>query len=59
MNPTDLFIRRPVLALVVSGLILMLGLQALSQISVRHFPELEAGVIYVRTHSTLYAFGLK
>ncbi|MBW2419762.1 MAG: efflux RND transporter permease subunit [Deltaproteobacteria bacterium] len=49
MNPTDLFIRRPVLALVISGLLLMLGLQAMNQLAVRQFPELEAGVIFVRT----------
>ena len=49
MNPTDVFIRRPVLALVISGLLLMLGIQAMSQLAVRQFPELEAGVIYVYT----------
>ena len=49
MNLTDVFIRRPVLALVISGLLLMLGAQGMNQLALRYFPELEAGVIYVRT----------
>jgi multidrug efflux pump len=46
---TDTFIRRPVLAIVVSGLLLMMGLQATRQLSVREFPDLEESVIYVDT----------
>ncbi len=49
MRPTDLFIRRPVLAVVVSCAILILGAQSASELAVREFPELEKSVIYVRT----------
>ena len=37
---TDLFIRRPVLATVVSLLILLVGLQALFKLQIRQYPEL-------------------
>ncbi|MCX2981076.1 multidrug efflux protein [Halieaceae bacterium IMCC14734] len=46
---TDLFIKRPVLAIVVSCLLLLLGAQAASQLEIRQFPELEKSVIYVNT----------
>jgi multidrug efflux pump len=46
---TDLFIRRPVLAIVVSSLLLLLGLASLSKVGLREFPELERSVIYVDT----------
>lgn len=49
MSFTDIFIRRPVLAIVVSALILLLGMQAASRLSVREFPELEHSVIHVET----------
>ena len=49
MKFTDVFIRRPVLALVISGLILLLGAMSINRISVREFPELERSVIYVDT----------
>jgi len=49
MTFTDIFINRPVLAIVVSCLLLLLGLQAASQLSVRHFPKIEKSVIYVTT----------
>ncbi len=49
MHFTDIFIRRPVLAIVLSCLLLLLGLQSASQIGVRQFPELERSVIYVET----------
>lgn len=50
MHFTDLFIRRPVLAIVVSSLLLILGWQAANQLSIRHFPELENSVISVETY---------
>lgn len=50
MKFTDLFIRRPVLAIVVSSLLVILGIQAGSQLSIREFPELEKSVIYVITN---------
>jgi hydrophobe/amphiphile efflux-1 (HAE1) family protein len=46
---TDLFIRRPVLAIVVSALLLLLGLQASSQLDLRQFPAIESSVIHVTT----------
>lgn len=47
MKFTDIFIRRPVLAIVVSCLLLMLGVQAATQLSIRQFPEIEKSVIFV------------
>ena len=46
---TDIFIRRPVLALVLSAVMLLLGLQAASQLTLREYPEVEKSVIYVTT----------
>jgi len=46
---TDLFVRRPVLALVVSLLILLAGLKAYSNLPVRQYPLLESSVISVTT----------
>ncbi|GAB5450344.1 MAG: multidrug efflux RND transporter permease subunit MexW [Halioglobus sp.] len=46
---TDTFIQRPVLALVVSALLLLLGSTALNRVGLREFPELERSVIYVET----------
>ena len=39
MNFTDLFIRRPVLAIVVSLLILVLGLRSLASLPVNQYPQ--------------------
>lgn len=49
MNITDIFIRRPVLAVVVSLMILALGIRALGALSVRQFPYTENAVITVST----------
>jgi multidrug efflux pump len=49
MNITDIFIRRPVLATVVSLLILVLGLRALFAMPVRQFPKTESANITVTT----------
>ncbi len=49
MHFTDLFIRRPVLATVVSLLIVLLGLNALNNLQIRQYPELEDAVIRVST----------
>ncbi|MEM6606007.1 MAG: efflux RND transporter permease subunit [Pseudomonadota bacterium] len=46
---TDLFIRRPVLAIVISALLLVAGLASLSKMTLRQFPELERSVIQVST----------
>jgi len=49
MSFTDIFIRRPVLASVVSLLILLLGLQSLLKLPVRQFPELSNTTITITT----------
>ncbi|MDF1827613.1 MAG: efflux RND transporter permease subunit [Legionellaceae bacterium] len=49
MNFTDLFIKRPVLSLVVSLLILLFGLNSLLNISIRQFPQMDNTVITVTT----------
>lgn len=49
MNFTDVFIRRPVLASVISLLILFLGLRALYDLPLRQFPEMKTTVITVTT----------
>lgn len=46
---TDHFIKRPVLAIVVSALILLLGAASSNTVQVRQFPELERSVIEVHT----------
>ena len=49
MNFTDTYINKPVLAIVVSALILVLGIRALSDLSVRQFPKTENAVVTVTT----------
>src|SRR5436190_13918142 len=46
---TDLFIKRPVLALVVSFVILIAGLQAMKTINVRQYPRTDVAAISVST----------
>ena len=46
---TDRFIQRPVLAIVISSLLLLLGGTALSRVNLREFPDLERSVISVET----------
>ncbi len=49
MNFTDLFIRRPVLALVVSALIVVIGYQSFRTLTVRQFPRTQNAVVTVTT----------
>ncbi|HEV3180678.1 MAG TPA: efflux RND transporter permease subunit [Steroidobacteraceae bacterium] len=49
MNFTDTFINRPVLAIVVSALILVLGLRALTELPVRQYPKTQNAVVTVTT----------
>ncbi len=49
MNLTDIFIRRPVLAAVISLLILVLGLRSLSSLPVRQFPRTQNATVTVST----------
>ncbi len=49
MKLTDLFIRRPVLAIVVNLVILIAGLQAIRALSVRQYPRSDIAVVRVST----------
>lgn len=46
---TDIFIKRPVLSIVVSLIILIAGLQALNTLTIRQYPESENASVTVRT----------
>src|SRR5499427_1853712 len=50
MKFTDLFIRRPVLAVVVNLVILIAGVQAIRSLSVRQFPRSDIAVVVVQTN---------
>ena len=49
MNFTDIFIRRPVLATVVSLLILVLGLRALGTLQVLQYPQTQNAIVTINT----------
>ena len=49
MKLTDVFIRRPVLAIVVNLIIIIAGLQAVRTLNVRQYPKLESATVTVRT----------
>ncbi|HEX6900623.1 MAG TPA: efflux RND transporter permease subunit [Thermoanaerobaculia bacterium] len=49
MKLTDLFIRRPVLAIVVNLVILIAGLQSISSLTIRQYPRSDVAVINVTT----------
>jgi multidrug efflux pump len=49
MKFTDLFVRRPVLAVVVNLVILIAGLQAIRSLSVRQYPRSDIAVVQVTT----------
>ena len=49
MKFTDIFIRRPVLAVSISLLMIILGLQAISKLAVREYPKMTTTVITVTT----------
>jgi multidrug efflux pump len=49
MKLTDLFIRRPVLAIVVNLVILIAGLQSIRSLSIRQYPRSDVAVINVST----------
>ncbi|MBA3498989.1 MAG: efflux RND transporter permease subunit, partial [Deltaproteobacteria bacterium] len=46
---TDIFIRRPVLAIVVNVIILVAGLRAVTSLNTRQYPRLDSATITVRT----------
>src|ERR1044071_4953008 len=49
MKLTDLFVRRPVLAIVVNLIIIIAGLQAIRTLNVRQYPRLESATVSVKT----------
>jgi multidrug efflux pump len=49
MNWTDLFIRRPVLSLVVSALILLFGLKAVGSLPVNQYPQTQNAIVTITT----------
>jgi len=49
MNFTDLFIKRPVLAVVISLLILVLGLRSVGSLPVNQYPHTENAVVTIST----------
>lgn len=49
MKFTDIFINKPVLAIVVSLFILLFGLRAFSELNVRQYPELRNAVVNIST----------
>src|SRR5213595_694795 len=49
MKFTDLFVKRPVLAIVVNIVILIAGLQAIRSLSVRQYPRSDIAVVQVST----------
>src|ERR1700760_12685 len=49
MKFTDIFIRRPVLAIVVNLIIIIAGLQAVRTLNVRQYPKIESASVSVRT----------
>ncbi len=49
MKLTDIFIKRPVLALVVNLVIIVAGLQAIRSLNVRQYPKIESATVTVRT----------
>ena len=49
MRFTDIFIKRPVLSIVVSLLILLIGARAMFSLPIRQYPKLENTVITVTT----------
>ena len=49
MRFTDIFIQRPVLAIVLAAVMMLLGMQTGTQVSLRQYPEVEKSVIFVQT----------
>ncbi len=49
MKFTDLFVKRPVLAIVVNLVIIIAGLQAIRSLNVRQYPRIESASVVVRT----------
>ena len=54
MRFTDIFIRRPVLAVSISLLIIILGLQAISKLAVREYPKMTTTNKYIGKFHSLF-----
>lgn len=52
MTPFELFIRRPVLSIVLSILVVLIGAVSYSRLTVRQFPNIDEPVVSVRTSYT-------
>ena len=50
MNITDIFIKRPVLAIVLSLLILVLGIRSVGLLPIQQYPTIESAVVTVTTN---------
>ncbi|MFN9991799.1 MAG: efflux RND transporter permease subunit, partial [Phycisphaerales bacterium] len=46
---TDLFIKSPVIALVVNLIIVVIGWRCVSSLAVRQYPRIESGSVIIRT----------
>ena len=49
MNWTDIFIRRPVLSMVVSALVLIFGLKAIGSLPVNQYPQTQNAIVTITT----------
>ncbi len=52
MNITDIFIKKPVLAIVLSLLILVLGIRSVGLLSIQQYPTIQSAVVTVSTNFT-------
>src|SRR3990167_9735255 len=50
MNITDVFIKKPVLAIVLSLLILVLGIRSVGLLSIQQYPTIQSAVVTVSTN---------
>ncbi|HEY5363079.1 MAG TPA: efflux RND transporter permease subunit, partial [Aestuariivirga sp.] len=49
MNFTDTFIKRPVLAMTISLLFIVLGIRAMSSLPINQYPQSQSAVVTVTT----------
>src|SRR6185369_11888613 len=49
MSLTDIFVRRPVMSVVVNLVLVIAGVQAIRNLNVRQYPRLESATITIRT----------
>jgi multidrug efflux pump len=51
---TDVFIKHPVLAIVVNLIIVLVGVRALTQLPVQQFPDVESSSVIITTVSSAW-----